>query len=122
MASSTCSSVEIGESVSLARDSVIRTMASSWRTVIGIEERALAVSSAACTCLLIETKCDDNFSAASADSLGAHFLGTESEDVFKNDELEELTACSTKCIASSSPLESQAALALRLHDHPCEYP
>jgi len=82
MASSTCSSVAIGESVSLASDSVMRTMASSWRTVIGIEERALAVSSAACTCLLIDTKCDDSFSAASADSLGAHFLGTASEEIF----------------------------------------
>jgi hypothetical protein len=46
MASSTCASVAMGERDSFASDSVMRVMASSWRTVIGIEERALAESSA----------------------------------------------------------------------------
>ena len=39
MASSTCFSVATGERLSLASDSVMRTMASSWRTVMGMEER-----------------------------------------------------------------------------------
>lgn len=74
MASSTCSSVAMGERVSFARDSLMRMMASSWRTVMGIEERALASSSALCTCLRIETKCEESFSAASGESRGAQRL------------------------------------------------
>jgi len=40
MASSTWDSSAMGERESFARDSVMRMMASSWRTVIGMEERA----------------------------------------------------------------------------------
>ena len=46
MASSTCASVAMGDRESLARDSVIRMIASSCRTVMGMEDRALADSSA----------------------------------------------------------------------------
>src|SRR3569833_2005243 len=74
MASSTCSSVATGDSVSLASDSVMRTMASSCRTVMGILDRVLACSSDACTCRRIETKCDESFSAASGLSRGAQRL------------------------------------------------
>ncbi len=74
IASSTCCSVAIGESEILARDSVIRMIASSWRTVIGMEDRALASSSAAWTCLRIETKWEESFSAASGDNRGAQRL------------------------------------------------
>lgn len=56
IASSTCDSEAIGESDSFARDSVMRMMASSCLTVIGMEDRALASSSAAWTCFLIDTK------------------------------------------------------------------
>lgn len=52
----------------------MRMMASSWRTVIGIEERALASSSALCTCLRMETKWDESFSAASGERRGAQRL------------------------------------------------
>lgn len=75
MASSTCASVATGDSVSLASDSVMRTMASSCRTVMGIDDRVLASSSDACTCLRICTKCDDSFSAASGLRRGAQRLG-----------------------------------------------
>jgi hypothetical protein len=74
IASSTCSSVAIGERASLARDSLMRTMASSWRIVMGMEERAFADSSAAWTWRRMETKWEESFSAASGDNLGAHFL------------------------------------------------
>lgn len=74
IASSTCSSVAIGDSVSFASDSVIRTIASSWRTVMGIDDRVLASISAAWTCRRMETKWDDSFSAAAGLKRGAHRL------------------------------------------------
>lgn len=74
MASSTWASVAMGDKVSLARDSVMRTMASSWRTVMGIEDRELASNSVAWTCLRIETKCEESFSAAASLRRGAHRL------------------------------------------------
>lgn len=74
MASSTCASVAMAESESLARDSLMRIMASSWRTVMGIEDRALALSSALCTWRRIETKCEESFSAASGERRGAQRL------------------------------------------------
>lgn len=74
MASSTWASVAMGERESFASDSVMRMMASSWRTVMGMEERALASSSDACTCFLMETKWEESFSAASGESRGAHRL------------------------------------------------
>ena len=74
IASSTCVSLATGERASFAKDSVIRMMASSWRTVIGMEDRALADISALCTCRRIETKCEESFSAASAERRGAHRL------------------------------------------------
>lgn len=52
----------------------MRIMASSWRTVMGIEERALASSSAAWTCLRMETKWEESFSAASGARRGAQRL------------------------------------------------
>lgn len=75
MASSTWDSEAMGERESLARDSEMRIMASSWRTVMGIEERALALSSAECTCRLMETKWEESFSAASGERRGAQRLG-----------------------------------------------
>lgn len=74
MASSTCDSVAIGERESLARDSEIRMMASNCRTVIGMEERALAEISAVWIWRRIETKWDESFSAASAERRGAQRL------------------------------------------------
>jgi hypothetical protein len=74
MASSTCFSVAMGDRESLARDSVMRTMASSWRTVMGMEERALASSSEAWTCLRMATKCEESFSAAASLRRGAQRL------------------------------------------------
>jgi len=41
---------------------------------MGMDERAFASISALWTCFLIETKCDDSFSAASGESRGAHRL------------------------------------------------
>jgi hypothetical protein len=58
----------------LASASVMRMMASSWRTVMGIEERTLVSSSAAWTCLRMETKWEESFSAASGERWGAHLL------------------------------------------------
>ena len=46
MASSTWASVAMGEREIFASDSEMRMMASSWRTVMGMEERALAETSA----------------------------------------------------------------------------
>lgn len=74
MASSTCDSVAMGERESLARDSDIRVMASSCRTVMGMEERALAEISAVWIWRRIETKWDESFSAASAERRGAQRL------------------------------------------------
>lgn len=75
MASSTCVSSAMGDRVSLASDSVMRIMASSWRTVMGMEERRLAVFSDCATRLRMETKCDDSFSAALGERRGAQRLG-----------------------------------------------
>lgn len=65
----------MAESESLASDSEMRIMASSCRTVMGIEDRALAVTSALCTCRRIETKWEESFSAASGERRGAQRLG-----------------------------------------------
>ena len=74
MASSTWDSRAMGERESLARDSVMRMMASSWRTVMGIEERAEAASSALWTWRRMETKCEESFSPASGERRGAQRL------------------------------------------------
>lgn len=74
MASSTWDSVAMGERESLARDSVMRMMASSWRTVMGMLERVLAEISAECTCRRMETKWEDSFSPASGERRGAQRL------------------------------------------------
>lgn len=42
---------------------------------MGMEERALASSSVACTCLRIETKWEESFSAAASLRRGAQRLG-----------------------------------------------
>lgn len=75
MASSTWASVAVAERESLARDSLMRIIASSWRTVMGIEERALALSSAAWTWRRMETKWEESFSAAEGERRGAQRLG-----------------------------------------------
>jgi len=61
----------------------MRMMASSCRTVMGIEERALALSSAEWTCRLMETKWEESFSAAEGERRGAQRLwgGEVSEEV-----------------------------------------
>ena len=74
MASSTWVSSAMGERESLARDSVIRMMASSWRIVMGMEERALAEISAECTCRRMATKWEESFSPASGERRGAQRL------------------------------------------------
>ncbi len=53
---------------------MIRMMASSCRTVMGIDERVFEESSAVWTCFLMETKCEESFSAASGERRGAHRL------------------------------------------------
>lgn len=55
----------------------MRTMASSWRTVMGMEDRALASSSEAWTCLRMATKWDESFSAAASERRGAQRLHGE---------------------------------------------
>lgn len=75
MASSTCASVAVTERESLARDSLMRIMASSWRTVMGMEERVFVLSSAARTWRRMETKWDESFSAAAGERRGAQRLG-----------------------------------------------
>jgi len=75
IASSTWASEAMGESESLARDSEMRMMASSCRTVMGIEERALALSSALWTWRRMETKWEESFSAAEGERRGAQRLG-----------------------------------------------
>lgn len=50
-------------------------MASSWRTVMGIEERALAVTSEAWICRRMDTKWEESFSAAVGERRGAQRLG-----------------------------------------------
>lgn len=74
MASSTCASVATTERESFARDSAIRVMASSWRMVMGMEERAEVVDSWAWICRRRETKCEDRASAAEGERRGAQRL------------------------------------------------
>jgi hypothetical protein len=105
------------ERESFARDSEIRIMASSWRTVIGIELRWFADTSFAWTVRRIETKCEESFSAASGDRRGAHFLDITLAVVWEEVRL-SLTVCSNLYTASSSQLESLLALAPQHHDHP----
>lgn len=64
----------MGDREILASDSEIRMMASSWRTVMGIEDRALAEISAEWICRRMETKWEESFSAASAERRGAQRL------------------------------------------------
>lgn len=64
----------MGQRASLARDSVMRIMASSWRTVMGIEERDEEAISAEWTCRRMETKCEESFSPASGERRGAQRL------------------------------------------------
>ena len=64
----------MGERESLARDSVMRTMASSWRIVIGIELRAEAAISEAWIWRRMETKWEESFSPASGERRGAQRL------------------------------------------------
>lgn len=64
----------MGERESLARDSVMRMMASSWRTVMGMEERVEAAISEAWICRLMETKWEESFSPASGERRGAQRL------------------------------------------------
>ena len=59
---------------SLARDSVMRIMASSWRIVMGIEERVEEASSEEWICRRMETKCEESFSPASGERRGAQRL------------------------------------------------
>ena len=77
MASSTCASVAVAERLIFAKDSEMRIMASSWRTVMGIEERAFALSSEACTWRRMETKWEESFSAAVGERRGAQRLWGE---------------------------------------------
>lgn len=74
IASSTWASVARGERESLARDSAMRMMASSWRTVMGMEERVDEASSAEWTWRRMETKWEESFSAASGARRGAQRL------------------------------------------------
>ena len=67
----------MGERESLARDSVMRTIASSWRTVMGMEERDEEAISAEWTCRRMETKWDESFSPASGERRGAQRLGED---------------------------------------------
>lgn len=65
----------MGERESLARDSVMRMMASSWRTVMGMEERVEAAISEAWIWRRMETKWEESFSPASGERRGAQRLG-----------------------------------------------
>jgi hypothetical protein len=60
--------------VIFARDSDIRIMASSCRTVMGMEERSSLSRSTCWTSLRRETKWEESISDASADKRGAHRL------------------------------------------------
>jgi len=64
----------VGVKLILANDSEIRIMASSWRIVIGIEDLSFNSSSFPLTSARIVTKWLLNFSAASFERRGAHFL------------------------------------------------
>jgi len=74
MASSTWASVAIVWRESLARDSAMRMMASSWRMVMGMEERVPEVSSVAWIWRRRETKWEESFSAAGGERRGAQRL------------------------------------------------
>ena len=60
----------------------MRMMASSCRTVMGIEERALALSSALWTWRRMETKWEESFSAAEGERRGAQRLWGVSEEIW----------------------------------------
>jgi hypothetical protein len=64
----------VGVKVILARDSDIRMMASSCRTVMGMDERSSLSRSTCWTSLRRETKWEESISDASADKRGAHRL------------------------------------------------
>ena len=85
----------MGERESLARDSVMRMMASSWRTVMGILERALAEISAECTWRRMETKWEDSFSPASGERRGAQRLKYIVITIQGKKRREFLTICSS---------------------------
>jgi hypothetical protein len=65
----------MGDRVSFASDSVMRIRDSSWRIVMGMELRRLAVRSAAATRERMDTKCEESFSAAAGERRGAQRLG-----------------------------------------------
>ena len=65
----------MGQRESLARDSVMRIMASSWRTVMGMEEREEEAISAEWTWRRMETKWDESFSPASGERRGGAAAG-----------------------------------------------
>lgn len=70
----------MGESEILASDSEMRMMASSCRTVMGIDDRVFAETSTLCTCRRIETKWEESFSAASGERCGAQRLEVETSE------------------------------------------
>ena len=74
MASLTWSSVAIGDNWSFARDSAMRIIASSWRTVRGMVERVPAEISAVWRVRRRETKCEERASAAGGVREGAQRL------------------------------------------------
>ena len=74
MDSSTWWGWTVGVRVIFARDSDIRMMASSCRTVMGMEERSSLSRSTCWTSLRRETKWEESISDASADKRGAHRL------------------------------------------------
>ncbi len=74
IASSTWDSVAVAERESLARDSAMRVMASSWRMVMGMEERAEVEDSWAWIWRRRETKWEERASAAGGERRGAQRL------------------------------------------------
>ena len=85
----------MGASDSLARDSVMRMMASSCRTVMGMLERAFAEISAEWTWRRMETKWEDSFSPASGERRGAQRLGLIVRFVGTKEGREQLTICNS---------------------------
>lgn len=53
----------------------MRIMASSWRMVMGMEERVEEASSEEWICRRMVTKCEESFSPASGERRGAQRLG-----------------------------------------------
>jgi hypothetical protein len=89
--------------VILARDSDIRMMASSCRTVMGMEERSSLSRSTCWTSFRRETKWEESISDASADKRGAHRLLVS---VITPPVGLVLTICRMQCIASSFQYQS----------------